>query len=236
MLRPIAVQRRQQCGKSDLLRRVLRRKVAADVERLQLGGEEDVVRPAAVARHQLPREHIDVVDVRALLAVDQHVDEPAVHQRGDLRIAVERALRHMAPVAGKVADREKNRLVLAPRLVQRLLPPRVPVHRVVGMFQQIRIVRRGQAVGRNRRHRQPNAAGCEGKQQRGEPQQRAHQPGSAGAKGWASARAIACSRAACTACAIAADLPPACATCCAIAPASTLRAACNAASNRARCG
>src|SRR6185312_5371031 len=44
---------------------------------------------------------------------------------------------HMAPVAGGVADREQDRPVGAPGLGQRLLAPRPPMHRVVGVLQQV---------------------------------------------------------------------------------------------------
>ena len=222
MLRPVLVQGREQGGKALLLRRGLGREVAADVERLQIGGEENVVRPAAVARHDLPRQHVDVVDVGPLFAVDQHVDEPAVHQRGDLRVAVKLALRHMAPVTGRVADGQIDGLVLAPRLVQRLRPPGVPVHRIVGMLQQVRIVRIREMIGARRRRLRGHAPGeKEAKRRTAQPRDPAHaarwvmlwrhrvQPAMRGG----SRSATACSRAACTACAIAVALPPDCVTC-----------------------
>ena len=46
-------------------------------------------------------------------------------------------LHHVAPVAGRVADRQKNRLVLGLRPLERLGPPRIPVDRIVGVLQQI---------------------------------------------------------------------------------------------------
>src|SRR6266511_6095536 len=56
-------------------------------------------------------------------------------------------LHHVAPVAGGVADREQDRLVLLARLGQRLGTPREPVDRVVGVLQQVRAGRSGQPVG-----------------------------------------------------------------------------------------
>ena len=61
------------------------------------------------------------------------------------------ALHHVAPVAGRVADREEDRLVLRPGLLQRLLAPGIPVHRVVGVLQQVGAGRRRQSVGVFRR-------------------------------------------------------------------------------------
>jgi hypothetical protein len=40
-------------------------------------------------------------------------------------------------VTGRVADAEKDRLVLGPSLLQRLLAPGVPVHRIVGVLEQV---------------------------------------------------------------------------------------------------
>src|SRR4051812_36271198 len=44
----------------------------------------------------------------------------------------------MAPVTGRVADREKDRLLLALRAIQRLRSPGMPIDRVVLVLQQIR--------------------------------------------------------------------------------------------------
>ena len=57
------------------------REVGAAVEGQQLGRQEHVQRPAAVAGHALHGLHVDGVDVGALLAVDLHAHEALVHQR-----------------------------------------------------------------------------------------------------------------------------------------------------------
>ena len=46
-------------------------------------------------------------------------------------------LHHVAPVAGRVADREEDRLVLAARPLQRLVAPGVPVDGVVGVLEEV---------------------------------------------------------------------------------------------------
>ena len=76
------------------------------------------------------RVHVDPVHVGPLLAVDLDVDEALVHQRRDLRVLERLVRHHVAPVAGRVADREQDRLVLGPRLRERLVAPREPVDRV----------------------------------------------------------------------------------------------------------
>ena len=115
------------------------RKIGAAEERLAGGRQEHRQRPAAgAAREQRVRRLVDLVEVRPLLAVDLDVDEELVHHRGDRRVLERLVRHHVAPVAGRVADRQQHRLVLAPRALQRLGAPRIPVDRVVGVLQQVR--------------------------------------------------------------------------------------------------
>ena len=113
----------------------LRRVVGAAEKRLSLRREEDGHRPAAVPRQRDDGVHVQRVDVGPLLAVDLDVHETLVHDRGRLVVLERLVLHDVAPVAGGVPDGEEDRLVLVPRLGERLLAPRVPVHRVVGVLQ-----------------------------------------------------------------------------------------------------
>ena len=115
----------------------LGREVRAAVERHALGIDEHVQRPAALAGHRLHRSHVDRVHVGALLAVDLHRDEVLVHDRGRLGVLEGLVLHHVAPVAGGVADRDEQRLVLRPRARERLLAPRVPVDGVVLVLEEV---------------------------------------------------------------------------------------------------
>ena len=114
-----------------------RREVGAGPERRALGRQERVQRPAALAGHRLHRVHVDRVDVRALLAVDLDADERLVHQRRDHRVLEGLPLHDVAPVAGGVADRHEHRLVLLAGALERLGTPRIPVHGVLGVLQQV---------------------------------------------------------------------------------------------------
>jgi hypothetical protein len=116
----------------------LRREVRTTEIRLARGGQEDRHRPAAVSRQPDDRIHVQRVDVGPLLAVDLDADEPLVHHSRRLLVLERLVLHHVAPVARGVADREQDRLVLGSGALQRLLAPRVPVHRVVGVLQQVR--------------------------------------------------------------------------------------------------
>ena len=113
------------------------REVRARVERHLLGRAEDVQRPAAVAGHGLHRVHVDRVDVRSLLAVDLDAHEVLVHEPGDLRVLEGLALHDVAPVAGRVADRHEQRLVLLAGAAQRGVAPRHPVDGVVLVLAEV---------------------------------------------------------------------------------------------------
>jgi hypothetical protein len=99
-----------------------------------VGGEEHRHRPAPASGHRLHGIHVDRVDVGALLTVDLDVDEQRVHLRRDL-VVLEALVGHdVAPVAGRVADRQQDRHVALLGGGERLGAPRVPVDRVVAVL------------------------------------------------------------------------------------------------------
>src|SRR5450830_927430 len=121
-------------------------KISSAPHRLRLRREKHGQRPAALLAQEMQRVHVDLVDVRPLLAVDLDVDEQLVHH-GCCRRVLERLVRHhVAPVAGGVADREQDRPIAALGLGQGLRPPLPPVHRIVLVLQQIGRGRGGQAI------------------------------------------------------------------------------------------
>src|SRR5699024_4560296 len=97
---------------------------------------------------------VDRVDVGAFLTVHLDVDEQGVHPFGGPEVLEGLARHHMAPVAGGVADGDQDGHVAAACLGQGLLAPRPPLHRVVGVLQQVRAGRLAQSVGHT-----PNCAG-----------------------------------------------------------------------------
>ena len=110
-LRPGLSEGAQDLREAGNTHRVRRREVGTGVERLQIGREEHGVGPTPTSGHQLGGGHVDLVEVGALLAVDLDVDEPLVHQLGDLRVAEDLSLHHVAPVACGISHREEDRLV-----------------------------------------------------------------------------------------------------------------------------
>src|SRR5205823_7812426 len=110
--------------------------------------EPDAHWPPTGSRGGLDKRHVDAIDVGALLAIHFDRHERRVEHSGDIRI-LERLVRHdMAPVARRIADGQKNRLVLDTSLAERFVAPRKPVDRVVGVLKKIRTVLAGESIHR----------------------------------------------------------------------------------------
>ncbi len=115
-----------------------RREVGAGEERLLVRGQEHRHGPAPLALvHGQRGRHVDVVEVGPLLAVHLDGHEVLVHEARDRFVLEGLALHHVAPVAGGVSDAQQDRLVLGPGAGQGLLAPGMPVHRVVGVLEQV---------------------------------------------------------------------------------------------------
>ena len=115
------------------------REIGAGKKGLAGRRQEDGQRPAARApRQQRMRRLVDLIEIGPLFAIDLDVYEQPVHDRGDRRV-LETLVRHdMAPVAGGIADREQDRLVLAPCPLERFRSPGIPVDRIRRMLLQVR--------------------------------------------------------------------------------------------------
>ena len=97
----------------------------------------DGERPTAAAVEHLANFHVKRIYIRALFAVDFDVDESVVEEGGDFFVPERFPLHDMAPMACGVADRQKNRFFLLSGFGKRFVPPRIPVHRVSRVLQQI---------------------------------------------------------------------------------------------------
>eukprot|EP00825_Cyclidium_porcatum_P015813 TRINITY_DN19079_c0_g1_i1.p2 TRINITY_DN19079_c0_g1~~TRINITY_DN19079_c0_g1_i1.p2 ORF type:complete len:283 (+),score=-24.92 TRINITY_DN19079_c0_g1_i1:540-1388(+) len=113
------------------------REVRGGEERLPVRAHDDRERPAPLAGDHLADLHIHRVDIRPLLAVHLDADKCLIEQCGNF-LVLERFVRHhVAPVTGRIPDGEKDRLVLPGSAGKGLLPPRVPVDRVMGVLEEI---------------------------------------------------------------------------------------------------
>ena len=132
----------------------LGREVRPAVERAPVGQQEDRHRPAALARLRDDRAHVEAVDVGALLAIDLDRDEVVVHELRRGLVLERLALHDVAPVAGRVADREQHGPVERAREAR--TPPRPRAASRPGCR------RAAAGTGWSRRR-----AGCDGRSRRG---------------------------------------------------------------------
>src|SRR5215470_3481323 len=112
--------------------------IGAGEEWLLVGRHDDGERPPPATGQHLANVHVNAVNVRPLLAVHLNGDECLIHEPRDFEVLEGFALHNVAPVARGVANRKENRFVLAPRLLESLGSPGIPIHRVVGMLEKIR--------------------------------------------------------------------------------------------------
>ena len=127
-----------------------RRKVGAAVERLQRRRQPHAHRPPAGPGGGLDEQHVDAVHVGPLFAVHLDRHEVLVEHLRHAGILEALVLHHVAPVAGRIPDREEDRPVLGARAREGRFAPGVPVHRVVLMLEQIRAVLRRETIGHER--------------------------------------------------------------------------------------
>ena len=136
-LAPGRVDGLEEAGEAGTSVGILRWEIGAPEEGLAVRRQEERHGPAALAGEGLHGGHVDAVDVGTLLAVDLDVDEVLVHDVGGLA-RLEGFVGHdVAPVAGAVAHRKEDGLVLGAGLLEGLIAPGVPVDGVLGVLQQV---------------------------------------------------------------------------------------------------
>jgi hypothetical protein len=114
---------------------VCRGEVGPREKRLLVGGQEDRHGPAPLPVVQ--REcgcHVNLVEVGPLLPVNLDADEVFVHQCRNRLILERLAFHDMAPVACGIADTEEDGAVFFLGMAERLLPPCIPVDRIMGVL------------------------------------------------------------------------------------------------------
>jgi hypothetical protein len=94
----------------------------------------------------MQRRHVDLIDVRPLLAIDFDVDEEFVHH-GRGGVILKTFVRHdVAPMTGRIADREQDRPAGALGFRKRLRAPGPPVNRIVLVLKEIRARLLGETI------------------------------------------------------------------------------------------
>jgi hypothetical protein len=86
----------------------------------------------------LRRGHVDAIQVGTFFAIHFDVDEVLVHQRCGFRVFEGFVCHDMTPVASRIADAQKDGLVLSFGFCQGFVTPGIPVHRIIGVLEKIR--------------------------------------------------------------------------------------------------
>jgi hypothetical protein len=127
------------CKGRHAVSRLVREIRAAEEGLLVVVRQEHGQRPAAAAlREHLVRKLVDLVEIGPLLAVDLDVDEKAVHERRRAGVLEGLMRHHVAPVAGRITDRQQDGFAAVAGKVQGFLPPRVPIDGIGCVLLQVR--------------------------------------------------------------------------------------------------
>ena len=112
------------------------------------GSHKHAHRPATASGGGLHKGHVNLVNIRPFLAIKLDAHEVFVEHRAYFLIFKTLPFHHVAPVAGGIADGEKDWLVLLLRLVKGFLTPWKPIHRVVRVLLEVGRFFLGEAVGK----------------------------------------------------------------------------------------
>src|SRR5690606_24752598 len=90
--------------------------------------------PAAVHAHGLNSLHIHMVNIRAFFTIYFDAHKKLIHDRCDIFMFERLALHHMAPMARRVPDTDKDRFVFLSCFGQGFFTPLIPINRIVRML------------------------------------------------------------------------------------------------------
>src|SRR4029434_4481835 len=121
--------------------------MGAAVKRLALRSKENGHGPTTTTRKHLHRIHVDFIKIRPLLAIDFDIDEEIVHESGDFFVFERLPFHHVTPVTGGITDAQEDWPVFAFGFTESLVTPRVPIHWIVGMLEQIRACLMDKMIG-----------------------------------------------------------------------------------------
>ena len=116
---------------------VTRWEVGTTIKRATIRGQPHGQGPAAPSGQHLYGCHINTIHVRPLFAVNFDRDVVTVQVFGNRHILKRLPLHYMAPVAGRITDRQEDGFVLFLCAGKGFLSPRVPINRVVSMLEKI---------------------------------------------------------------------------------------------------
>src|SRR5215213_3075340 len=122
------------------------RKVGTGVEGLAVGGEKNAHWPAALPSQGLGGLHVDRIHIGPFLAINLDRNKVIIDHGRGLGVLEGLVCHHVTPVTRGVPDRKKDRHLPLGCGGKSLIRPRPPVHRVVGVLEQVRARRRSETV------------------------------------------------------------------------------------------
>ncbi len=108
--------------------------VGASIEGFSARSKEHRHWPSTLPGHGNNSIHVDTIQVRSLFTIHLDVDKVFVHQGSRSRIFERFMCHNVAPMAGSIADAQKDRFILSASFVESFLIPRVPINWVIGML------------------------------------------------------------------------------------------------------
>ena len=118
-------------------RPVFRREIGPASQGLTVWRQPDAERPAAASRRRLDKRHVDLIDVRSLVAVHLDADKVLIEKGSRFGVLERLSGHHVAPMAGRESTREKDRLVVSSCKFESLGSPGPPVDGVMSVFEEI---------------------------------------------------------------------------------------------------
>ena len=138
ILFPDARELLQQIGEARPAPPRCRREVGAAVERLRAPASGTPSSASRRSRSSPGRTPCTTRSTSGRSSRSTLIDTKSRFSSAAISVAHERlVLHHVAPVAGRIADREKDRLVFRPGPREGLVPPGIPVDGIAGMLQQV---------------------------------------------------------------------------------------------------
>ena len=87
--------------------------------------------------HRLDGCHVDRINIGSFFSINLDADVFFIHQSRNFLVLERLSFHNVTPVAGRVTDAQKNRNVTFPGLLESLVSPGKPLHRIVRVLQEI---------------------------------------------------------------------------------------------------
>ena len=126
---------------------MVRREIGAAEKRFAFGSEHHIQRPARASRRRFDIGDVQAVNVGPFFAVHFNRNEILFQNGGDAGIGIRFPLHDVAPMTCEIPDGKKDRLVLFAGLFEGFVAPRVPIHRIVSMQEEVGTLGVNEPVG-----------------------------------------------------------------------------------------